>query len=103
LYEGVKDMLVLKSKKTFIAIVFSLTIIFGNALPVLALDLNGTNSTIVERSDSTYVKTVASETPKPTEKNNQVSERKTSSRISYNIIFYLIAKFILLNPFNRPS
>ena len=98
-----KNIFALKSTKSIVSIAFALAILFGNTLPVLALDLNTVNSSIVEKSDSTDVQTVKSENTTTKEKKSETSERKSTTRITYNIIYYLIAKFILLNPFNRPS
>ncbi len=93
----------MKIKKTLIALIFSFSILIGNFLPVFALDLNGKNSISIEKTDSTLVPKNITEKLPEVKKNKVVQKAKPTSRVTYSIILYIIAKFMQLNPFTRPS
>jgi len=93
----------LKIKKKLFALILSFSILFGNTLPVFAFNLNGNNSIAIERTDSTTVKTKIDEKEPSTKQQNNVQKAKPTSRVTYSILYYIIAKFLLLNPFSRPA
>ena len=88
----------LKSKKTFITILFASTILFSNSLPLYALEINSKNEITVEKSDSTKIKASNSQTQNLTDNKKEVQKSKSSSNLTYNIIYYLILMFINTNP-----
>ena len=94
-------MNILKSKKAFITILFASTIIFSNSLPLYALEINSKNEIAVEKSDSTKIKASISQTQNQADEVREIQKSKTTSNFTYNIIFYLISKFIKTNPLNR--
>lgn len=93
-------MNILKSKKAFITIVFTCTIIFYNSFSLYGLDLNSKNEIVIVKSDST--KTLDSQTQNSKEKKKEAKNAKPTTNLTYNIIYYLISKFIKTNPVFRP-
>jgi hypothetical protein len=93
----------LKIKNLLFTLLFIALIFFGSISPGLSLDLKNSQSVQVEKSDSSEVKKTGEQRLENTTGKNESHRSESSSKISYNIIYYLIAKFILINPFSRPS
>ncbi len=94
-------MNILKSKKTFITILFASTIIISNSLPLYALEIKSRKEITLDKSDSTKIKASISQTQNPADEVREIQKSKSTSNFTYNIIFYLISKFIKTNPLNR--
>ena len=94
-------MNILTSKKVFITNLFPNTIIFKNSLPLYALEIKSRKEITLDKSDSTKIKASNSQTQNQADEVREIQKSKTTSNFTYNIIFYLISKFIKTNPLNR--
>jgi len=56
----------------------------------------------IEKTDSTKVKSQIDKTEKTGGTKDKLRKAKPSSNLSYNIIYFLISKFIKANPLSRP-
>ncbi len=92
-----------KFKNAFVVILFVCTITFYSSTSLQALDLFSKNEIEVIKSDSTKSKSVNSQTINSDEKKKKAQHVKPTSNLTYNIIYYLISKFIKTNPINRPK
>ena len=88
----------LKTKKALIAIIFAGTIVFSNSLSLYALGINSRKEITLDKSDSTKIKASNIQTQNPDENGKEVLKSKSTSNLTYNFIYYLISKFIKINP-----
>ena len=88
----------LKTKKALIAIIFAGTIVFSNSLSLYALGINSRNEIILDNSDSTKIRAANNQTQNLTDKKKEIQKSKSTSNLTYNIIYYLISKIIKINP-----
>ena len=92
----------LKFKTRVIAIFIAGSILFGNVLPVLALERNSKQEITFQKSDSTKIKSANTQSITSTTQKKEVDKAKSTANFSYNFIYYLILQFLKINPFSRP-
>ena len=92
----------LKFNTRVIAIFIAGSILFGNVLPVLALERNSKKENTLQKSDSTIIKFANTKSNTSLTQKKEVDKAKSTANLSYNFIYYLIIQFIKINPFSRP-
>lgn len=87
----------MKTKKAFVAIIISGTILFGNTLPFYALPIQSNQEIILSNSDSTK----NNQSQLPEKENDEIQKSKSTSNLTYNFIYFLITEFIKANTIYR--
>lgn len=90
-----------KNKSTFIAYLIAGAIIFNHSFPVIAAGNFPKMEIIQQKPDSTKVSSDISKTQKSKVDTEDVKNAKTTTNLAYNFIYYLISKFIQVNPLYR--
>lgn len=90
-----------KSKSAFIAYLIAGTIIFNHALPVFAAGTSQKLEIVQQKPDITKVSSDNSKTQNSQVDSEEVKNTKTTTNLAYNFIYYLISKFIQVNPLYR--
>ena len=94
----VLKMKFLNLKKLFFVVLLSSTILIGQAIPVFASENLSKTEIVVEKADSTEIKSQKKESSGTVQKKE--SNRETPSNIAYNFIFYLLSKvFSAIQPY----
>ncbi|NJN27319.1 MAG: hypothetical protein HC819_15760 [Cyclobacteriaceae bacterium] len=99
----ISENMQLQHQKTIVLTLMILSIVLGNTSAIFAFNVNQQTQSMVHRTDSTQVKTEEEKGKSINEAREKAEKPRSTSRISYNIVYYLIAKFIMLNPFRRPA
>jgi len=92
-----------KSKKSIIAFSLAGLLFFSNMLPLLAVEKKLSNEILIEKIDSTKAKNPEHHIKNSTVDKDIQSKSKTSSNLTYNLIYYLISMFLKTNPLSRPK
>lgn len=90
-----------KVKKSLIAFFFAGLIFIGTSMPIVANNRYGKNEIIIEKSDSTKTKASDQQVSNSSKQEAEIKKQKSTSKLSYNFIFYLISKFIETYPLYR--
>lgn len=90
-----------KIKSTIIAYLIAGSIIFNYALPVFTTGTSPKMEVIQQKPDSKKVSPDKSKTQNSQVDTEEVKDAKTTTNLAYNFIYYLISKFIQVNPLYR--
>lgn len=90
------------TKKNFLTILFAGSMLFASVLPFTAYEMYAYNNFQVEKIDSTKVNSQDKKVKQVHKIDEKIQQTKSSSNLSYNIIYFLISKFIKVNPLSKP-
>ncbi len=90
-----------KNKKVLLAFLIAGTILFNQTLPAFAAGTIQKTEIAQQKSDSTKVSSDKSKPQNAQVATKEVKNTKSTTNLAYNFIYYLISKFIQVNPLFR--
>lgn len=90
------------TKKKTISFLFAGSILIASVLPLAVNETYANNILRIEKTDSTKVISSNKKAAEINKADEKVQKAKSSSNLSYNIIYYLISKFLKANPLSKP-
>ena len=90
-------------KKKILSIILSASMLVGSIAPFSSAYAITVTEIKEEKPDSVKVEIQDKKNTISAIANDRSKKVKTSSKLSYNIIYYLISKFIEANPLSRPQ